>query len=261
MLERLNNLPPDIVALKAVGKVSKADYDEVFQPILDEARRDGRRLRFLYQFGPSFEGFTPGALWEDAKIGVRSMRLFGACAVVSDIGWLRSFVHVAGSLVPCPVRIFSGVEFDSAVKWLRSVQMRPAERPALSHRLLPESGVAVVEIKGALRTADFDELALTVDAWIQEHGELPGLVIHAHEFPGWKNFTGLLRQLRFVRDQHERIRRVAMVADSKLLSLSPQLAEHFVGAEVKSFGYEELETAIDWAGQEPTGRAVAHSAS
>ena len=51
MLERLTDLPQGIDGLKAIGKVSKDDYVRVVEPLLDEARREGRRIRFLYQFG------------------------------------------------------------------------------------------------------------------------------------------------------------------------------------------------------------------
>jgi hypothetical protein len=76
MLEKLKDLPPGIAGLKATGKVTKEDYERVFEPLVDGARREGRRLRFLYDMGPGFEGFTPSAAWEDAKLGLRSIRLF-----------------------------------------------------------------------------------------------------------------------------------------------------------------------------------------
>ncbi len=89
MLERLSDVSAGIVAVKAVGKVTREDYERVIEPVLAEARREGRRLRFLYQMGPEFEGFTAGAAWEDAKLGVRWSRFFAACAVVTDRDGIR----------------------------------------------------------------------------------------------------------------------------------------------------------------------------
>jgi hypothetical protein len=168
--------------VKASGKVSKEDYDQVLEPMLNEARKEGRRVRFLYELGAEFEGFTPAAAWEDAKIGLRSMRLFDGCAIVSDTGWLRESVRLAGFLMPCPVRTFGVQDRDRAVEWLGSLP----EGAGISHRLLPESGVIVAEVKEALRAQDFDALATTADTWIEAHGNLQGLVIHAREFPGWR---------------------------------------------------------------------------
>ena len=162
------NLPAGIDGVRAIGKISKEDYEQVFVPLLDDARREGRHIRFLYQLGPEFEGFTPGAAWEDAKIGLHFLRLFDGCALVTDLAWIRELTGLAGFFMPCPVSVFSNTEFAGAVDWLRSLP----EGAAISHRLLPESGVIVVEVKQALRAQDFDSLAFTADAWIEAHGDL-----------------------------------------------------------------------------------------
>jgi hypothetical protein len=60
MLEKLKDLPPGIDGLRAVGKLSKEDYDEVMEPLLAGARREGRRVRFLYELGSDFTGLTGG---------------------------------------------------------------------------------------------------------------------------------------------------------------------------------------------------------
>ena len=242
MLETLNDLPDGIEGVRATGRVSKEDYEEVFEPLLDAARREDRRVRFLYQLGPEFEGFTAGAAWEDAKLGLRSMRLFEGCAVVSDVGWIREGSRLVGLLLPCPVRVFGNEERDEAIAWLGSLP----EGAAVSHRLLPD-GVIVVEVKEALRAQDFDALAVTADTWVEAHGDLKGIVIHAREFPGWESLGSLLRHIRFVRDHHRRVRRIALAVDGRLAELAPRLAEHFVQAEVRHFRHGELESAIAWA--------------
>lgn len=113
---------------------------------------------------------------------------------------------------------------------------------------MPEKGVIVVEVKGALHAEDFDALALTADAWIESHGSLHGIVIHARAFPGWENLGSFVRHVQFVRDHHRKIQRIALAADSKLTSVAPRIGEHFVKAEVKTFGYDQLDAAVAWAG-------------
>ena len=64
----------------------------------------------------------------------------------------------------------------------------------------------------------------------------------------------MLRHLRFVRDHHRKVRRVALAADSRLAELAPRLAEHFVHAEIKNFGYDDLDAAVVWAAGPPEER-------
>ncbi|QIZ38674.1 STAS/SEC14 domain-containing protein [Saccharopolyspora sp. ASAGF58] len=251
MLEKLTHAPDGIDAVKAIGTVSKEDYEEVFEPLVESARRENRRIRLLYQFGAEFRGFTPGAAWEDTKLGFGAIQLFDGCAVVSDTWWIRESSRLAGFLLPCPVRVFGNDERDAAIDWLSSLP----EGPGVSHRLVPESGVLVVEVEEPLRVQDFDALAQTADTWLNEHGDLRGLVIHAREFPGWENVSSMLRHVRFVRDHHRKVKRVALSADSKLASLVPHLAKHFVQAEVNSFRYDEIDDAITWAAG-TTGRGT-----
>jgi hypothetical protein len=163
---------------------------------------------------------------------------------VTDVGWIRESARLVGFLMPCPVRVFGATERAKAAAWLGALP----EGAAVTHRLLPDSGVIVVEVREALRAQDFDALAVTADTWIEAHGDLHGIVIHAREFPGWENLGSLVRHVRFVRDHHRKVRRIALTADSKLATLAPRLGDYFVKAEVKSFGYDELDKAIAWAG-------------
>jgi hypothetical protein len=68
--------------------------------------------------------------------------------------------------------------------------------------------------------------------------------------------------MRFIRDHHRKVKRIALAADTKLASLAPRIAELFIQAEVKSFGYDEIEAAIAWAGKPGTrGTDPSRSAS
>ncbi len=250
MLQHIADLPPGVFGLRAIGPVSKEDYDLVVVPVMEQARRDGDRIRFLYHVGPEFKGFTAGAAWEDARVGLRFLRLFERCAVVTDVDWLRTATRAMGALMPCPVKVFGNAQWEDAVTWLRA----PAET-SLTFRMLPGRGVLLVEPHGRLTSGDFDRLTTAVDSWLESSEDaLDGLVVHAREFPGWQDFGSFLRHLGFVHDHHRKIRRVALAADGTIAELTPALVDHFVRAEVRRFGYDELEPAIAWAGAEASVR-------
>jgi hypothetical protein len=164
------------------------------------------------------------------------------------IGWIRESSRLLGAMMPCPVKLFGNSEWEDALAWLTSA----STGGGITYRLLSETGVLVVEPTGPLRAEDFDALAMAVDPWIEAHGELRGLVVHAREFPGWENVGSFLRHLRFVRDHHRRVRRVALCAGGKLAALAPRLAEHFVKAELQHFAYDDLDRAIAWASGGPS---------
>ena len=243
MIERLLDVPPGIDALRAVGKVSKEDYETVVLPLIDEAVREGRPIRALCQVDRDFAGMTPAAAWENLTIGLRTLRTIAGCAVVSDLDWIRGSSRLAAFFMPCPVRVFGEQDRDRAVAWLLTVP----EGPGITHRMIPGSGIVVVEITEPLRAQDFDALAHTVDSWLESHDALHGVVLHARAFPGWENLGGLLGHIRFVRDHHRLVARVALAVDGTLAALAPRVAEHFVHAEIRAFGYDDLDDATTWA--------------
>ncbi|PVZ06351.1 STAS/SEC14 domain-containing protein [Actinomycetospora cinnamomea] len=130
MLEIIPDVPEGIVALRAVGTVTAADYAGVVWPMLDDARTQGRPPRILLQLGPEYEGFTADVVWEKAGTWMRHPGLWheiAGYALVSDIRWIGEVVGWAGVLVPFPIRVFAADAFDEAVAWLVSL---PEERPA-----------------------------------------------------------------------------------------------------------------------------------
>jgi hypothetical protein len=106
-----------------------------------------------------------------------------------------------------------------------------------------------------LRAQDFDALAQTADNWLATRAALAGVVVHARDFPGWENIKSLLRHVRFVRDHHRKVRKIALAAHTRLAELMPHFADHFVQAEVRQFDYDELDDAVGWAVGPPSRHA------
>ena len=116
----------------------------------------------------------------------------------------------------------------------------------LSHDLLRDEGILVLKPQGPLQAADFTALTQEIDPYIEQEGHLRGLMIEAESFPGWDSFAALLSHLRFVRDHHRAITKVAAVSDSLFLSIAPRVASHFVKAEVRHFKFADREAALAW---------------
>jgi SpoIIAA-like len=116
----------------------------------------------------------------------------------------------------------------------------------LQYELLRERGILILKPEVPLSAEDFAALAGAVDPYIEQHGDLKGLMIEAPSFPGWENFAALLSHVRFVRDHHRRIRRIAVVSDSALLALAPKIASHFVSAKLRTYDTTDRVAALAW---------------
>ena len=118
----------------------------------------------------------------------------------------------------------------------------------LSHQLLLPEGILVLEPTVPLEATDFEGLSHEIDPYIAEHGKLPGLMIRAEAFPGWVNLEAFLAHTRFIESHHQKIQRLAVVSDSRLLTEMPKLVAHFVHPEFKHFPESGYEDALQWLG-------------
>jgi hypothetical protein len=116
----------------------------------------------------------------------------------------------------------------------------------IEHTLDTEHSILYLRPKSALAQNDFEQLAKTVDPYIEKSGNLAGLIIEAPKFPGWDSLGAMAAHFRFVRDHHKRIRKIGLVTDSAVGNVAERLASHFVSAEIRHFSAGELDAAKQW---------------
>ena len=115
----------------------------------------------------------------------------------------------------------------------------------LTHEML-EDGILVLTPQERLQAEDFEKVAEIADRYIDEHGQLKGLLITAESFPGWESFGALIAHLKFVKNHHKKITRIAAVTDSRFMSIMPKLVDHFIGAQIRHFDFKDREKALEW---------------
>jgi len=109
-----------------------------------------------------------------------------------------------------------------------------------------DSGVLVLKPHGPLSADDFPPVTAAADEYIEKVGKLNGVMIYAKEFPGWEDFAALTSHLKFVRDHHQHIEKLATVSDSTILIIMPKVAAHFISAEARHFDSADLYAAEVW---------------
>lgn len=116
----------------------------------------------------------------------------------------------------------------------------------LEYTIVKPEGIVVLAPKAALTQEDFVGLSKTVDAYLADHPKIHGMLIHAKSFPGWETFAGFVAHIRFARDHHQKVERVALVTDSPVAGVAEALVKHFTAAEIKRFPFADYDTALAW---------------
>jgi len=116
----------------------------------------------------------------------------------------------------------------------------------IEHHFDTTTAILHVRPTSSLEKKDFEELAQEVDPFIEGQGDLSGLIVEISGFPGWDSFAAMVSHLKFVREHHRHIKRVAVVTDSALGGPAEHLVSHFVSAELKQFPAGDLDAAKTW---------------
>jgi SpoIIAA-like len=118
MMELMSDLPDHVVGIVASGEVTARDYETVLMPAVEDRLGRHGKLRFIYRLDPAFTGFTAGAMWDDAKLGVAHFSAWERIAVVTDVDWIAGAARLFGFAMPCPVRVFPLAQVADAMRWI-----------------------------------------------------------------------------------------------------------------------------------------------
>jgi hypothetical protein len=116
----------------------------------------------------------------------------------------------------------------------------------LNYDLRFDEGILILKPEGPLESEDFTRLARQINAYIKRKGYLHGVLIEAPSFPGWHDFGALVAHLKFIREHHRQIEKIALVTDGAVAAIVPKIAYHFVQADIRRFSPGQIEAAWNW---------------
>jgi len=118
MIEKIPDLPDNVLGFAAKGTVTANDYESVIIPAVEALFARRNKVRFLYHLGEGFSGFEAAAVWDDTKLGLKHLAGWERMAVVSDVEWIRAAVKIFGIAIPGRVRVFHDRELAEAKRWI-----------------------------------------------------------------------------------------------------------------------------------------------
>jgi hypothetical protein len=119
MIEMLPDMPKGVTGIRVSGRLSGDDLRE-FKPTMEELPKTGE-IRIVEVIASDYEGFGPGGLVEDLKLGLGALfhhhSAFKRIAVVSDKEWVAHTLHALAWMVPGELAIFGLDELERAKEW------------------------------------------------------------------------------------------------------------------------------------------------
>jgi hypothetical protein len=118
MIEKIPELPDNVLGYTAKGTVTANDYESIIIPAVEELFSRHKKVRFLYHLGEDFSGFEAAAMWDDTKLGLKHLQGWERMAIVTDIEWVRTAIKILELVIPGHVRVFHNNELADATRWI-----------------------------------------------------------------------------------------------------------------------------------------------
>ena len=119
MIELLPDMPAGVTGIRVSGRLRGDDLCE-FKPAMDDLVNSGE-IRIVEVIAPDYQGFGPGGLVEDLKLGLGALihhhSAFKRIAVVSDKDWVAHALHAFAWMVPGELALFGLDEIERAKAW------------------------------------------------------------------------------------------------------------------------------------------------
>lgn len=119
MIEVLPDMPQGVIGIRVSGRLRGDELREV-RPAIEEVLKTGE-IRIVEVIDSDYEGFGPGGLLEDLKLGLGTVlphhSAFRRIAVVSDKEWIAHTLHALAWMVPGELAMFGLDELERAKQW------------------------------------------------------------------------------------------------------------------------------------------------
>ena len=119
MIEILKDMPDGVTGIRVSGRLRGDDLREL-KPAM-QGLVDTGEIRIVEVIAPDYEGFGPGGLVEDLKLGLGTLfkhhSQFKRIAVVSDKEWVAHTLHALAWMVPGELAIFGLDDLERAKEW------------------------------------------------------------------------------------------------------------------------------------------------
>ncbi len=120
MIEVLPESQGKFLWVRARGKITSRDYEEVLIPRLESAIQEQGKVRLLCQVEEDFQGMEAGAMWDDTKFGMKHRKDFEKMALVGGTRWMDWLMKLFSPLMEGELKAFSQEQLQEAWEWVTS---------------------------------------------------------------------------------------------------------------------------------------------
>lgn len=118
MLQKITDVPSFVAGFKAIGEVTKDDYESILVPEIERVNNQHGHIHFLMVLDTPVKNFSIGAWMQDAWQGLKHYRGWKKVAIVTDEKGIEKLTDVFSAIIPGKAKGFTSGQMDQAKTWV-----------------------------------------------------------------------------------------------------------------------------------------------
>ena len=119
MLIPIENLPPHVFGVRAMGEVTAEDLTNTLLPGLTSLTAKFNEIYYLLVLETEVGNFTAGAWFQDMVAGIKHFSQWKKMAIVTDQKLVEKFTDVFSYVSPGEAKGYTLSELNEAIEWLK----------------------------------------------------------------------------------------------------------------------------------------------
>ncbi|MCH5597886.1 SpoIIAA family protein [Niabella ginsengisoli] len=125
MIEKIENVPPNVIAFRAYGDVTAEDFKNTMIPLVDEHMKTNTGLNYVLHLNTDITRFSGGAWLQDTWLRLKHFTDCHRAAIISDSHTIQKFTDVFSKVMPGEFRFYPIAQEQQAIHWVSTKEETP----------------------------------------------------------------------------------------------------------------------------------------
>ena len=118
MLQRMNDVPENMIGYRATGQITQDDFTLGVIPVIEKTIEKQGTLNYLLVLDPSVKSNCFTTWWQEALLSLKNLRDWHRVAVVTDSEEIKDFMYLFSLVTPGEFKGFSYDHLYTAIDWV-----------------------------------------------------------------------------------------------------------------------------------------------
>ena len=118
MITNVSTNYPHILVFRFTEGVNKHQFETIVMDQIKQQIETYDEINLVYILDTELKNFTAGAWFEDALMGLKHLRKWNKCAIVTDKTAIHNFTEFFSNLIPGEFKAFEKLKESEAISWV-----------------------------------------------------------------------------------------------------------------------------------------------